>query len=111
MKPFFKEIDLQKYKFNPKINDSGYLYRTFNVYAGHHNKEIITYYEHPVMLVGVHICIGDELGGYWNNTKEVLLQANYKGYCYRLGLDKYKSERSLSIRIHKFIKYIVDDTN
>ena len=37
MKPFFKEIDLQKYKFNPKINDSGYLHRTFNVYAGHHN--------------------------------------------------------------------------
>ena len=99
--------DLRKSKTR---KGAGHLHLTYNLYPGHQSTERITYFDHPEMIVAVHIKIGDKHGKYWNDTKEVLLDAIYKGYTYQLGLDKYKSERSLVLRINNFVKYIVNDT-
>lgn len=98
--------DLQKHKIKRM---SGHLHQTFNFYPEHRNTEKITYFDHPKTIVVVHIKIGDKHGKYWNDTKEVLLEAQYNGYAYRLGLDKYNSERSLVLRINNFVKHIVND--
>ena len=92
-----------------KTKNSGFLHQTFNLYPGHQNTERITYFTHPEMIIGVHIKIADKHGKYWNDTKEVLLDTIYKGHHYRLGLDKYKSERSLTLRINNFVKHIIKD--
>jgi len=92
-----------------KSTNGGYLHKILKLYPEHQTTEHITYYSHPKMIVGVHIKIGDEEGKYWNGTKEVLLDAIYNGYCYRCGLNKYKSERSLCLRINKFVNYILND--
>ena len=99
--------DLQKKKIE---RTSGRLQKVFKLYPEHRSTERITYFDHPETIVAVHIKIGDKHGKYWNDTKEVLLDAHYKGYAYRLGLDKYKSERSLVLRINNFVKHIVNDT-
>ena len=98
--------DIQKHK----SKNRGSLHKTFNFYPEHQNTERITYFDHPKMIVAVHIKIGDKHGRYWNDTKEVLLDAIYNGYAYRLGLNEYESERSLCLRINNFVKYILNDT-
>lgn len=82
---------------------------TFNFYQGHNTTERLTFFTGKDMIVGVHIKENDKEGGYWNKKMEVLLDAVYNGFHYRLGLEKYKSERSLDLRINNFIKYILAD--
>ena len=72
-------------------------------------EEEITYYVHAKMIVGVRINFGNKSNKYWNNTKEVLVEAIHNGYVYTLGLDEYRTERSLIIRINNFVKYILND--
>lgn len=83
---------------------------TFNFYPGHNTTERLTFFTGKDMIVGIHIKINDKEGGYWNKRMEVLLDAVYNGFHYRLGLEKYKSERSLDLRINSFIKYILADS-
>jgi len=67
----------------------------------------VTFFDHKEMIVGVHISVKYK---FWNNTKEVLLDAVYNGNEYTIGLDKYKSERALRLRINNFVNYILNDT-
>lgn len=83
---------------------------TFDFYHGHNTTERLTFFTGKDMIVGIHIKINDKEGGYWNKKMEVLLDAVYNGFHYRLGLEKYKSERSLDLRINNFIKYILVDS-
>ena len=83
---------------------------TYNFYPGHNTTARLTFFTGKDMIVGIRIKINDKEGGYWNNTMEVLLDAVCNGFNYRLGLEKYKSERSLDLRINNFIKYILADS-
>jgi hypothetical protein len=98
--------NLQKYPIKKNRGTA----MTFNFYPGHNTTEKLTFFTGKDMIVGIHIKINDKEGGYWNNKMEVLLDAVYNGFYYRLGLEKYKSERSLDLRINNFIKYILADT-
>lgn len=97
--------DLRKYPIKKNKGTT----TTFNFYPGHNTTERLTFFIGKDMIVGIHIKINDKEGGYWNKTMEVLLDAVYNGFHYRLGLEKYKSERSLDLRINNFIKYILAD--
>ena len=94
--------DVQKHK---KTNRGG-LANTYSYESDKHYNRL-TFFDHKEMIVGVHINTKHK---FWNDTKEVLLDAVYKGYEYRMGLDKFKSERSLVLRINNFVKHIVNDT-
>ena len=83
--------------------------QVFDFYAGHNTTEKLTFFIGKDMIVGIHIKINDKHGGYWDKRMEVLLDAVYNGFSYRLGLEKYKSKRSLDLRINNFIKYILAD--
>ena len=95
------------HKYPIKKNNG--IVKIFNFYPGHNTTERLTFFRGKDMIVGIYIKINDKEGGYWNNRMEVLLDAVYKGFHYRLGLEKYKSERSLCLRINNFIKYILAD--
>jgi hypothetical protein len=82
---------------------------TYDFYQGHNTTEELTFFKGKDMIVGVHIKVNDKEGGYWDKRMEVLLDAVYNGFSYRLGLEKYKSNRSLGLRINNFIKYILAD--
>lgn len=95
--------DIKKYR----KKFSGTFATNFHGDAAQCNEDRVTFFDHKEMIVGVHISVKHK---FWNKTKEVLLDAVYNGYEYNVGLDKYKSERSLQLRINNFVKYILNDT-
>jgi len=103
-------INKKNLKKTPIKNNRGTA-QTFNFYTGHNTTEKLTFFIGKDMIVGIRIKVNDKEGGYWNKTMEVLLDAVYNGFEYRLGLEKYKSGRSLNLRINNFIKYILADNS
>ena len=97
-----------------KHNSSLGLSRLYAICPSHSVTAYLTYFTHSKMIVGIHVDTGSSrYSGYWKkddgSKKEVLLDAIYNGYLYRMGLDKFNSERSIVLRINKFVKYIVED--
>lgn len=64
---------------------------------------LINFYTHEKMIIGILI------GEFWNEKMDVLIKAVYNGFQYTLGVEKYKSERSLNIYCNNLVKYILAD--
>ena len=74
------------------------------------HRHSIQYYTHESMIIGIHINNSEYVEEkFWNGKMDILLDAVYNGFHYRLGLDSFNSERSLVIRCNNFAKYILND--
>ena len=74
------------------------------------SRHALQFYTHEKMIVGIHINNSEYVEEkFWSRSMDVLLDAVYNGFHYRLGLESYNSERSLVIRCNNFVKYILND--
>ena len=90
------EIIRRKIKKHQHYNSFGMSYMPINL-----NKT--TFFKHKEGIVGV------VFGTFWNNRKEILLYFVKDEFEYIAGIDKFKNERSLALRINMFIKQIKSD--
>lgn len=76
------------------------------------HRHSIQFYTHEKMIVGIHINNSEYIEEkFWNKKMDILIDAVYNGFHYRLGIEKYKSEKSLVILCNNFVKYILADSN
>jgi hypothetical protein len=76
------------------------------------NRHSIQFYTHEKMIVGIYINNSEYVEEkFWNRKIDILIDAVYNGFHYRLGIEKYKSKKSLVICCNNFVKYILADSN
>jgi hypothetical protein len=96
-----------KYIYKSKKKFTGTFAANYHGDKAQCDEDRVTYFDHKEMIIGIKISVKHK---FFNKTSEVILTAVYNGYQYSIGLDKYKSERSLQLRINHFVKYIINDT-